>query len=86
MLGGPITIGDDTQIDEQKRAAYEYLIEAWDEALAEGIDPDILANTALFAAFTELVSIYGETAVAELAARLPTRIQSGDYTRDRSLQ
>ena len=78
--------GEDAQIDEQKRAAYEYLIEAWDEALAEGIEPDILANTALFAAFTELVSIYGETAVAELASRLPTRIQSGDYTRDRSLQ
>ena len=38
------------EIAEQKRAALALLTEAWDEAIAEGIEPDILAHAALFTA------------------------------------
>ena len=86
MLDERMTRGEQAWIDEQKRAALEYLTEAWSGALAEGIEPDILANAALFAALSELVGVYGENAVAELAAGLPDRIRCGDFTRDRSLQ
>lgn len=62
------------------RAALEYIMRAWQTALDEGHDPDMLANAALFTAFTGLVSAYGEDAVVRLASGLPRRIRSGEFT------
>lgn len=73
-------------IAEKKRVALTYLIEAWEEAIAEGVDPEILAHTALFAAFSDLISTYGEEPVAVLAERLPERIRAGEFTLDRPVQ
>ena len=50
---------------DQKRAALNYLNEAWAEARHDGVDGDCLAQASLFAAFAELVSTYGEDAVAK---------------------
>lgn len=80
------TAGDEGSIEEQKRAALEYLRDAWQDALAHGIDPDILANAALFQAFTDLVECYGESPVAEFASKLPNKIQRGDFTLQRQIQ
>jgi hypothetical protein len=77
---------EDLAIAEKKRVALTYLIEAWDEAVAEGVDSEILAHAALFAALSDLVSTYGEEAVAGLAQRLPERIRAGEFTLDRSVQ
>jgi hypothetical protein len=73
-------------IAEKKRVALTYLIEAWDEAVAEGVDSEILAHAALFAALSDLISTYGEEAVAGLAQRLPERIRAGEFTLDRQVQ
>ncbi len=76
----------DWTVADKKRAAYEMITDAMAEAEAEGIERDIVTQAALFAVFTDLVSIYGEAAVATLAERLPQRVLSGEYTVDRRLQ
>ncbi len=77
---------DDTGIAAQKRVALDCLNEAWNEAMAEGVAPEIFAHAALFTAFADLVLTYGEEAVAELARSLPRRIESLEFTVDRAIQ
>jgi len=77
---------DDTSIAEKKRLALTYLAEAWNGAMAEGVDPEILAHVALFQAFADLIETYGEDAVAGLAETLPKRIQAFEFSPDRSVQ
>lgn len=77
---------ESVEIAEQKRAALAYLTEAWDEAVAEGIEPDILAHAALFAALSDLIDTYGEEAVADLTVSLPDRVRRGEFTLLRTIQ
>lgn len=69
-------------IAEKKRVALAYLSEAWDGAMAEGVDPEILAHAALFTALVDLIATYGEEPVAELATSLPRRIRDLEFTVD----
>jgi hypothetical protein len=71
---------------EQKRLALGYLQEAWTEARLEGIEGDCLAQSALFVAFAEMVSTYGEEAAARYAENLSARIRNGEFSIDRSRQ
>jgi len=57
---------------EQKQAALTYLSEAW--------DGDCLAQASLFTALAELVSTYGEDAVAKFAEGLSTRVRNGEFS------
>ncbi len=70
----------------QKHAALRYIIDAWEEALYEGIEPEMLANASLFAGLSDLVTTYGEDAVAKMADRLSRRIQHGEFTLNRTTQ
>ena len=63
---------------EQKQAALSYLNEAWAEARHEGVDGDCLAQASMFAALAELVTTYGEDAVAKFAEGLPARVRNGE--------
>ncbi len=67
-------------VEDEKSVALAVLLAAWDEALARGVSPEMLASTALFAAFTDMVDMHGEEAVAEFAADLPRRIRQGEFT------
>jgi hypothetical protein len=71
---------------EQKQMALGYLQEAWSEARLEGIEGDCLAQSALFVAFAELVSTYGEEAAARYAENLGARIRNGEFSIDLSRQ
>ena len=66
--------------NEAKRAALRYIIDAWEEAVHEGLDPDCIATAAIFAAFSDMIASYGEEPVAKLAERLPERIRAGEFT------
>jgi hypothetical protein len=66
--------------DEQKALALDLLLHAWDEALARGVAPDLLASTAIFAALADMIDIHGETAVAQFCTDLPARIRNGEFT------
>jgi L-alanine-DL-glutamate epimerase-like enolase superfamily enzyme len=75
-------------IAEKKRVALNHLSDAWDSAIADGVDPDILAHAALFTALCDLVAAYGEEPVAQLAGSLPQRIRAMEFSidEDRTIQ
>jgi hypothetical protein len=77
---------DDMAIAEKKRVALAYLTEAFDEAIAEGVDPEIVAHAALFTALADLIEIYGEEAVAGLANSLPARVRAFEFSTGRIVQ
>jgi hypothetical protein len=83
MAGSPEEqSSEDKAIAEKKRVALNYLDEAWDGALNEGVDSEIMAHAALFTALCDLIATYGEEPVAELAAGLPQRIRALEFTVD----
>jgi hypothetical protein len=67
-------------LNEAKRAALRYIIDAWEDAVHDGLDPDCIATAAIFAAFSDMIASYGEEPVAKLAERLPERIRAGEFT------
>ena len=70
----------------QNQEALRYILDAWEEALHDGIEPEMLANAALFAALADLITAYGEDAVAKMTAGLSRRIQHGEFTLKRTSQ
>jgi hypothetical protein len=70
----------------RKQAALRCILHAWEEALHDGIEPEMLANAALFAALADLISVYGEAAVAKMASGLSRRIHHGEFTLRRTSQ
>jgi hypothetical protein len=72
--------------DAQKQAALRYILDAWEEALHDGIEPEMLANAALFAALADLIGVYGEDAVAKMTSGLSRRIHHGEFTLKRTSQ
>lgn len=65
---------------EQKTIALDLILHAWDEALQQGVTPEMLASTALFAALADMIDIHGEAAVAQFCADLPTRVRAGEFS------
>jgi hypothetical protein len=87
MQDESLRAGEEMPVAEKKRVALNYLSRAWDSALAEGVDPEIVAHAALFTALCDLIATYGEEPVAELANTLPKRIREFEFTVDeRSVQ
>jgi hypothetical protein len=72
--------------EAQKQAALRYILDAWEEALHDGIEPEMLANAALFASLADLIGVYGEDAVAKMTTGLSRRIQHGQFTLKRTPQ
>ena len=77
IIEAPASLED---ANEAKRAALRYIIDAWEEAVHDGLDPDCIATAAIFAAFSDMIASYGEEPVAKLAERLPERIRAGEFT------
>jgi hypothetical protein len=71
---------------EQKKAALDFIHEAWVEARLSGVDGDCIAQICLFTAISELVSTYGEEAAARYAEGLSQRISNGEFSIELSRQ
>ncbi len=71
---------DDSDAADERRAALGFVTEAFAEAILAGLEGDSFAHAAMFAAFQELVDVYGEEATAVFAERLPERIRQGEFT------
>ena len=65
---------------EAKQMALRYILEAWEEAIYDGLDPDAIATAAIFAALSDMIATYGEEPLAVMCERLPERIRSGEFT------
>jgi predicted YcjX-like family ATPase len=85
MLKTPDKAGFASPSDE-KQVALRYLLDAWEEAVYEGIDPDCLATAAIFAALSDLIATYGEEPVATMCERLPERVRAGEFTLSKTKQ
>lgn len=74
------------EADGEECAALRYILDAWEEAVCDGVHPRALANAALFAALCDLVEAFGEGAVISMAEGLKERVQRGEFTLNRQLQ
>ncbi len=72
--------------EEKRRVAVEFMQEAWNSGVQEGIEPSILAEGGLVAILTRLHADEGEHAVVELIESLTDRLSSGHFDESRSLQ
>lgn len=68
------------QAQLNRQAALRYILDAWEEAIYDGLDPDCVATAAIFAALSDMIATYGEEPVAIMAERLPERIRNGEFT------
>lgn len=71
---------EDLDIENPNLKALDLILAAWDEGVDTGVQPQQMAYAALFTALTDLVSIYGEDAVAHLTRGLEKRIGDGEFT------
>ena len=71
---------DEKNYAAQKQEAFLRLNEAWQDALVAGIEPDVVAHAALFAALSDLVDAYGEDAVADYTSKLADRVNRGEFS------
>lgn len=71
---------------EKKQVAFEYHSEAWADGISDGIEAEILAETAISTALTELVRLHGEDSVLEMVEALRQRIEFGEFRADRTVQ
>ena len=81
-------VSDESSSAEDQRSrqlALRYILEAWEEAVYDGLDPDCVATAAIFAALSDMIATYGEEPVAVMAERLPERIRNGEFTVMRNL-
>jgi hypothetical protein len=86
MLKTEVHASEEQQIKEQKQAALRYILDAWEEAVYDGVDPDLLATAAIFASLSDMVATYGEEAVANMTDGLAERIRYGEFTVNRVTQ
>ncbi|WP_373289022.1 hypothetical protein [Aureimonas endophytica] len=70
---------------EKKQVAFEYHNEAWADGMSDGIEADILAETAISTALTELVRLHGEEKVVAMVDSLRQRLQHGEFRPERNL-
>ncbi len=71
---------EELSMADARRAALTYVSEAFAEAVLDGIDVDAFAEAAFCAAFRELVAVHGEERAIAVAAGLPERIRSGEFS------
>jgi hypothetical protein len=69
-----------TDDSDKKGRALQLILDAWDQALTEGAEPEIVASVAIYAALTDMVDRYGAEAVADFCATLPERARKGEFT------
>ncbi len=65
---------------DRKGRALQLILDAWEQAVADGAEPEAIASVAIYAALADMVDRYGEEAVAEFCAGLPDRVRRGEFT------
>jgi predicted YcjX-like family ATPase len=71
---------------DAKHLALQYILDAWQEAVYDGVESDAIATAAIFAALSDMIASYGEDPVAVMCERLPARIRAGEFTLNKTKQ
>jgi hypothetical protein len=71
---------DERDAEEQKTVAMQFLLDAWEDALSSGCAPELIATSAINAALSDLVDLFGEEHVADMASGLSDRIRRGEFS------
>ncbi len=66
--------------EEQKARALNLILDAWETALGEGVEPEMLASVAIYAALVDMIDRFGVEAVEGFVATLPARVRAGEFT------
>ncbi|CCM74963.1 hypothetical protein SAMN05216228_1004168 [Rhizobium tibeticum] len=77
---------DDMIVHEKTQAALEYHNEAWADGMADGIEPEIIADTAIIHALRETIRLHGENSAEALLDSLRERMLAGEFSPNRTLQ
>jgi len=77
---------DDMIVHEKMQAALEYQNEAWADGMADGIEPEIIADAAIAHAIRETIRIQGEQGAEALLESLRERMLAGEFSPNRTLQ
>lgn len=77
---------DDMIIREKMQVALEHQNEAWADGMADGIEPEIIADAAIAFAMRETIRQNGEKGAEELLESLRTRLLAGEFSPQRIIQ
>ncbi|HWU63110.1 MAG TPA: hypothetical protein VN112_13925 [Ensifer sp.] len=77
---------DDMIVHEKMQAALEYQNEAWADGMADGIEPEIIADAAIALAMRETVRLLGESGAEAMLENLRERMLAGEFSPERTLQ
>ena len=71
---------------DESLKALNFILQAWEEGTESGIAPEMMAYAAIYAALTDLVAAFGESAVMTLISGLGPRVEKGEFTLYKSRQ
>lgn len=77
---------DDMIVHEKMQAALEHQNEAWADGMADGIEPEIIADAAIALAIRETIRLHGEGSAEAMLDSLRERMLAGEFSPTRSLQ
>nr|WP_139317538.1 hypothetical protein [Rhizobium oryziradicis] len=77
---------DDMIVHEKMQAALEYQNEAWADGMADGIEPEIIADAAIALAMRETIRIHGENGAEAMLESLRARMLAGEFSPARIVQ
>jgi hypothetical protein len=77
---------DDMIVHEKMQAALEYQSEAWADGMADGIEPEIIADAAIALAMRETIRVKGEKGAEAMLESLRQRMLAGEFSPERILQ
>jgi len=77
---------DEMIVHEKMQAALEYQTEAWADGMADGIEPEIIADAAIAFAMRETIRIHGERGAETMLESLRERMLAGEFSPERILQ
>ena len=77
---------EDLLVQEKMHVALGHQSDAWAEGMADGIEPEILADAAMMTALRETVRALGEDQAEALIESMRERILTGEFSPERVLQ
>lgn len=77
---------DEMIVYEKMQAALEHQNDAWAEGVADGIEPEIIADAAIVTVMRETVKLFGEDATEAMLEDLKQRLLTGEFSPERLIQ